>query len=288
MKLKASFLTLLAAACSLHAQVSAEVTLSQEQFLPAESLPVTVRVVNRSGQTLHVGQEGWIRFIVESTEGGSVTKYGDPPVNEPVDLPSSKQARTRVNISPFFNLRKPGSYTVTAIVSIPGWNAAVKSEPVRFDIIQGSVLWEQEIGIPKSPDAPDAPLELRRYSLHQANYLRKQLMLYVQISDARGEIRTVFPVGPMLSFGQPEAQVDRVSNLHLLYQDGPRWFMYSVITPDGDIILRQRYDFTTRPRMRADAEGFITVVGGTRRVTSSDLPPPKSADNDAITTTNEP
>ena len=43
------------------AQVSVELVLDQEQFLPSESLPVAVKITNRSGQQLHLGAEA-VRF----------------------------------------------------------------------------------------------------------------------------------------------------------------------------------------------------------------------------------
>jgi hypothetical protein len=113
---------------------------------------------------------------------------------------------------------------------------------------------------------------LRRYVLQQANYLRKQLMLYLQITDRTGKVYRVFPLGPMLSFGQPEAQVDKGSNLHVLYQNGPHSFSYTVVNPDGTVIVRQTYDYTTRPRLTMDDEGQLKVAGGARRVTVTDVP----------------
>jgi len=114
--------------------------------------------------------------------------------------------------------------------------------------------------------------------LHQANYLRKRLMLYVQISDNSGRVYRVFPIGPMLSFGQPEPQVDRLSNLHVLYQDGPHSFNYTVVNPEGTVIVRQTYDYTTRPRLKLNSEGDFTVIGGTRRLMVNDVPRPKIAE----------
>jgi hypothetical protein len=102
-------------------------------------------------------------------------------------------------------------------------------------------------------------------------------MLYVQVTGASGKIYRVFPIGPMLSFGQPEAQVDKLSNLHVLYQDGPHSFNYTAVDPDGNIFVHQTYDYTSRPRLRADSEGKLKVVGGTRRVDASDVPPPRTA-----------
>jgi hypothetical protein len=49
------------------AQVSVALVLDQEQFLIDESLPVKVRIANRSGQTLKLGQEpDWLTFAIES------------------------------------------------------------------------------------------------------------------------------------------------------------------------------------------------------------------------------
>ena len=64
----------------------------------------------------------------------------------------------------------------------------------------------------------------------------------------------------MVSFGRPEPQVDKFSNLHLLYQEGPHSFNYTVINPDGEIIARRTYDYVDkRPRLQPDAEGKILV-----------------------------
>src|SRR5204863_2654674 len=99
-------------------------------------------------------------------------------------------------------------------------------------------------GVPKSAGASNSPPEVRKYMLLEANYLRTQLKLYFRLSDASGKLK-VFPIGPMISFGQPEAQVDRASNLHVLYQNGPHSFSYTAINPGGTVIGRRTYDYTS-------------------------------------------
>ena len=118
--------------------------------------------------------------------------------------------------------------------------------------------------------------EVRRYSLEQANYLRTQLRLYVRITDVDDtHVIKVLPVGPMVSVSHPERQIDRVNNLHLLYQVGARTYLYAVITPDGEMIQRQTHEITTtRPRLLADDKGNQSVVGGARRFSNDDLPGP--------------
>jgi hypothetical protein len=273
---------LLASMCCLSAQVTVRLTLDQDQFLPGEALNAAVRITNLSGQTLHLGaDEDWLTFSIESANGFIVVKTGVVPVVGEFALESSKRAIKRVDLAPYFRLPKPGRYSIIATVNIKEWNRQITSDPKPFDIIEGSKLWEQEVGIPKKPGATDLRPELRKYTLHEANYLRKHLMLYVQITDATGKIFKVFPIGPMLSFGQPQPEVDKFSNLHVLYQDGPRSFNYTVISPDGIILVRQSYDYTSRPRLKVDGDGNLKVVGGTRRVRPTDVPPPQS-DGDKV------
>ena len=51
---------------STFAQVEAEVVVDQDKFLPAETLIAGVRIVNRSGQTLKLGEDAdWIKFNIE-------------------------------------------------------------------------------------------------------------------------------------------------------------------------------------------------------------------------------
>jgi hypothetical protein len=98
--------------------------------------------------------------------------------------------------------------------------------------------------------------------------------MYVQVSDeSETRIFKVRAIGPMVSFSQPEALVDRFCHLHLMYQSGARIFTYSVVNPGGDIVRQEIYDyFNTRPRLHTDDDGNITVLGGARRVKPNGMP----------------
>lgn len=261
------------------AQVKVEVTQEQHQFLPNEPLEIAVRITNRSGQTLHLGGEAdWLTFSVISKQGLVVPKNSDAPVAGEFVLESSKVAIKRVDLAPCFGLTQPGRYEVTATVYIPDWKRDINSLPQPFDLIEGTKLWEQEVGVPK-PGSNAAP-EVRRYVLQQATYLRGQMRLYVRITDGPGVTLKVFPVGPMTSFSRPEPQVDKLSNLHLIYQDGPHSFLYTVCNLSGEVTLRQTYDYVeSRPRLRINEAGEIAVLGGVRRIASNDVPPPKDDDD---------
>ena len=254
------------------AQVTVDIVLDQDQYLRDESMPVKVRITNRSGRTLKFGgTANWLNFTVENREGHEVARLGDVPVKEEFTVESSMVATRQVDIAPFFNLGTPGRYVVSAEVKIPEWNQEIRSQPRNFAIARGAPLWEQIVGLPGSGGTTP---ELRKYVLQQANV--KHLTLFVRVTD-ENENKTfkLLPVGQMVSFSRPEPQVDKESNLHLLFQSGARSFVYAVVTPAGDMILRQRHDYVgTRPTLRSSDDGRIGVAGGQRFFSKDDVPLP--------------
>jgi hypothetical protein len=258
-------------------QVTVNVAPNQDQYLPGESVVMAVRIANHSGQTLHLGAEDdWLTFMVEGQGGRMVPQLGEVAVRGPFDLESSGVATKRVDLAPCFPMLERGRYTVTAVLKIKGWNTQITSRASAFDVIEGANLWEQEFGLPLAGGAANASPEIRRYSLRQANYLRGEIRLYLRVTDQSGTrpVRVV-RVGSMLSFSRPEHSIDKLSNLHLLYQNAPHAFSYTVYNPDGELIQRQTHDYvTTRPRLQTSPDGNLEVVGGVRRVTPKDIPPP--------------
>lgn len=280
----------LVGALRLQAQVSVELVLDQNQFLRDESLPIKVRITNRSGQALHLGQDAdWLTFNIQGRDALAAARTGRPPVEEAFTLEAAQVATRRVDLMPYFDLSEPGSYRVSATIRIREWNEEFTSGGKDFVIIRGTTIWEQEFGMPTESGAP----EVRRYVLQQAP-AQNRLVLYVRITDA-GERRVfkVVPIGTLVSFSRPEVQLDRQSRLHLLFQTGARAFLYTLVDPSGLILLRQTYDYTqTRPMLKGDEQGEISVVGGARRLTAGDIPsepppapppPPSPATNEVPT-----
>lgn len=254
-------------------QVTVDVGLDQDQFLPGEAMPVSVRISNRSGQKLNFGtEEDWLTFSIESRDGLVVQKLGEAPVLGRFDLESAERGTKHVDIAPYFSVRQPGRYSIIATVRIKDWGGqSVASQPRNFNIIEGAKLWEQDFGVPTSPGATNAVPEVRKYVLQQANFLKGKLRLYLRITDRSGaRVIRVVPIGGVLSFSHPDPRIDKFSNLHLLYQNWAHSSIYTVFSPDGQILERETYDYSdSRPRLQVDEEGRIMVVGGLKRITSN-------------------
>jgi hypothetical protein len=263
------------------AQVAVEVTMEQSEFLPSEVIPAAVRVTNRSGQPLHLGADAdWLTFNVESADGLIVVKNGEVPVVKEFDLGSSQVATKHVDLQPYFGLMRPGRYRVTATVRIKDWSEAMTSPALEFYVITGAKIWAQDFGVPVPTDATNHAPEVRRYTLEKANYLRTQLRLYVQVSDpAEARVFKVISIGKTVAFGDPDTQLDRFSDLHVLFQSGAALFTYAVVNPDGDLVKQEIYDYVkARPRLNMNDDGTVTVAGGVRRLSEQEIPMVKSPD----------
>ncbi len=253
------------------AQISVEVKTDQDEFLPGEAVLLAVKITNLSGQQLHLGADaGWLTFSVESTDGFDVVKISEVPVQGSFDLFSSQAATKLVDIGPHFEMIRTGRYKVTALLHIKDWSATITSPPKSIDVVNGAKLWSQNFGVPTTSGVPD----MREFTLEKANYLRSQLRLYLQLTDAaETRVYKVVPMGPMVSFGFPEEQIDRNSELHVLWQTGAQSFSYCVVSPVGEIVQRDTYDlFNSRPKLKVSDDGEVSVVGGVRRVPASEIP----------------
>ena len=254
--------------------VTVEVQFDQQYFLPHETLVAKVRVTNYSGQTLNLGQDAdWLSFTIESRKDRMISRLAPVPVAGEYTLESSRTGTKAVDLAPYFDLSRPGHYTVTASMRIPQWDRVIQSAPKGFDVIAGTKLWEQEFGLPQIEGAASEHPEIRKYALVQTMH-QKQILLYIRVSDAaETRVFRIFQIGPMVSLSNPEPQLDKFSNLHLLYQITARRFRYSAVSPDGLVIARETYEYAdAKPKLRSDSDGRIKVFGGARRFTDEDVP----------------
>jgi len=264
-------------ATAAQGQVNVEVVLDQEQYLRNESLPVRVRISNDSGRALRLGEDPeWLTFTITEESGKQVLKTGEVPLAKPFTIEPAKTVSLRTDLMPHFDLSQVGHYTLNLKMKVPQINEEISAKPKSFDIISGVTLWEKDVGVPGTD-----PLVTGKYALQQATYFKQQ-RLYVRVTDATGlRIVNVASLGQSLSISQPETMVDNVSHLHVLFRNNQQTFFYGVITTDGDLIIRQTYEFApSPPKLRAEADGRVVVAGGRRKILLSDLPPPRVANTD--------
>lgn len=266
--------------CALQAQlngVTAELKLDQTEYLPNEDMQLKVRIINRSGQDLALGQtDDWVTFAVHGNNA-LVTQLDAIPEAGAFTLHSDQTGARAFNLAPYFDIHQPGRYLIAATIKIPQWREVVNCKPVAVAIVRGvrvPNVAEVTVGVPPIDGDTNKPPEVRKYILQKATYTAES-KLYLRITDAAGA-RTfrVVPLDRMISFSEPEAQIDRFSNIHVLNQNGARSFSYSVVNPLGQLLERETYDYTQhRPTLRSGPDGRILVSGGIRRFAENDIPP---------------
>lgn len=261
-------------AAPVFGQVTVEVTFDQEQYLAGEPVQAVVRVTNFSGRTLRLGETPeWLDITVEGDNGFLVGRKGDPPVVEAFQVPNSARGIRRVDLVPYFNIGSTGRYRVVATVRIAELGLELASKPAVLDVTSGVLIWEQVFGSPAGEAGGVNPSDARKYALVQS-LKGKRSTLYVRVTDVQeARIHRVLPIGIVLGFSHPEAQVDRGGQLHVLYQTSARQFTYAMVTPEGEVARRQTHQYTnSRPSLRMRSDGEIVVHGGVRIRSTQDVP----------------
>ena len=264
--------------------VSAELSLEQNQLLPDEKMHLKLSIQNRSGQDLLLGTTNdWLAFTVLSDKNAVAPQLGTNHVyiDGETNVPAGLSASREFNLTPYFDFRRPGNYSVRATIKLPQWGQEIAVPPVKFTIVNGTRLTDlpeidMPVGVPTMPGEAGKPQETRRYFLEKSDPAMGG-KLYVRLTDGAGsQTWRLVPIGLFFPYSKPDVMLDRYNELHVLHQTGGKEFTYCVIDTLGLMLERQTYLYTDRrPVLRLDATGGVVVSGGARAVSPSDLPPPQ-------------
>lgn len=270
------FLALALAGRAQTSSVQLDLVMDEETFLPGEELPVGVRVSNLTGRPLTLGSAtNWLRFYIETKKGQTVDRVGDVPVVGEFTLESSKAGTKWWNLQPYFAFDQTGPHLIYAELRIPELGIHLTSEPATVTMQPSRKMWEMTFGVPPAPGGTNTEIEIRRYALQAATRL-KERRLYARVTDeSESRIFKVVLLDRLLSFANPEQQIDAQSRLHVLFQTGGSVYTYCVVNPQGELVIRQQHQISpgARPRLAKEENGDISVRGGYRVPTSFDVPP---------------
>lgn len=253
-----------------------ELILEETIFLPGEEIPVGVRVSNLAGRPVTFADHPrWLTFYVESKNGDIPDRLRELPLRPAFTLEPAKAGTTWWDIGQCFDLLRGGQYNVRAEVLVTDWDQSLLSAPAQITIQPARKFWETAFGVPPDPDRPEATPEIRRFALQTAVRERERRLYARVTSEDEGHIFRVVLLDRMLSFSNPEQQLDGSSQLHVLFQTGGSSYTYTVIDPNGEMVVRQRHDIASgiRPRLVKANNGQIAVTGGVRFPTPMDIPP---------------
>ena len=223
-----------------------------------EPIPAQVDLVNSSGRNIVLrNDDKWLAFTIVRDKVEMIPPTGLPFNDLDIYLDATSSHAHRVNLTYAYEIREPGSYQVEANVNYKGH--AYNSAPLTIKIVPGAKVWEQKSNFvhPKTGEESVREYELIAHKEIQGNRLLARVR-----DPKKGQIMCCVPLGNLLGWGEPSAQVDGNGTLHVLNQTGPRNFTYTKTSADGITEPSRHFvSMSSRPNLvLADQE--ILVVGG--------------------------
>jgi hypothetical protein len=279
------FLIVLVLPTVARAQLLVVETLVEEQYyLPGEKVKIGVKISNYSGQTVELGDDTqWLSLSVARGDGYILPRKSAVSVPGTFKIETGMAATRRFEIDPFFELNTPGSYTVSATVRVPEWKFSADSRTVPLHIQRGAQLWGRQFGVPKKKGDPAGAPEVRRYGIIKTRREGK-LRLFVTVTDSdQFKNLGAIPVASLIGFSEPQPQLDKENNLHVLVQSGKDTFTYAVVDPDCKLVGTETYKLSgARPSLTFNSKGEIVVKNGVRHLRQGDIPFKEKLDASAV------
>lgn len=270
-------LALCAAAQVLHAQINVSLSIPRHLYLCYEPIVATVTITNMTGRDLVLEDKApdkWFSFEIINSSGDPVPPTAADYHLDPITIPVGQTVKRKVNLVNLYPVTDYGVYHVRALVYFDALDKYFASPGAAIEVTEGQSLWQQTVGI---PDGQKNAGQYRSYELLSFRQ-QKDNMLYVRIEDQNaGVVYGTFALGRLINGYNPEAQVDMLSQLHVLQMIAPKEYLYTRLGPNADLLGQQDYtELKTRPHLRRTTDGDVAIGGGIEvlPVTASSVPPP--------------
>ena len=273
-------------ALSAAAQVSVELTMTQERYMQYEPVYAKVRLRNYSGQPLVFGQNEQLKGelqleIVQNKRFVQTLKKNDFSLIGTVLLPGQSDEFV-LRLDKYYKLTKPGHYTLHAFVRHAKLKDVFRSADRSIEVTPGVEVWRRSVGVPdvlagtRGKDERAEALQMRSFSLRILEE-RAVRHFYVVVEDAK-RVYGVICVGREVSAAPRSQEIDMLNRLHLIVPVASKLFRYVVINLDGRIEQQEmiKRDKTVPVLIRDKKTGQVSRVGGIEAVAGVDYKVPEA------------
>ena len=267
MKSTALLSSLIFLAGSLHAQIQVELKLKRLQYIAYEPVMATLVIRNLAGRDIELhdsrGQH-WFGFEVTGREGQPIAPARADAPEPPLQVEAGRTISRKLNLTPIYPIHDLGIYHVRANVYFADLDKFFYSQQKVFEVTGARQIWQQTVGL---PEATSGGGNVRTYSLLM-NRFPDHTSLYVRVEDKESNVvYATYPLGRIITFADPQAEIDRANQLHVLHCSAPRRWTYSHIGLNGELLKQQTFIETrSRPRLLHVADGAVALRGGMRDV----------------------
>ncbi len=249
-------------AASAQAQIQVELKFKRLQYVAYEPVIATLSITNLAGRDVVLrdgGGQHWFGFEVTADESRPIAPaIGDAP-EPPLRIETGKTVTRKVNLEPIYPVHDFGTYHVRANVYFADMGKFFYSSAKVFRVGDARPIWQKTVGLPDGVGSGN----VRTFSL-LSNRFPDHTSLYVRVEDKdRGVVYSTFSLGRILAVDDPQAELDRANQLHVLHCASPRSWAYSRIGLNGELLEHDVFMETkSRPHLRRTANGMIAVSGG--------------------------
>jgi len=291
MKFRLSLILVLFAVATARGQIQVDLSFKRLQYIAHEPILATVRIANNSGRDIDLHDDSgqhWFGFEITEGEGRLLAPLKLEGAAPALHIESGQTVTQKINLTALYPVHDFGAYHVRANVFFPDLNKFFYSATKVFQVGDARPIWQKTVGVPEGmPGAGEA----RTYSL-LTNRFVDHTSLYVRVENRdTGVVYTTYSLGRIISFDEPQAEIDRANQLHVLHCAAPRNWAYSHVGWDGQLLAHSTFlETKTRPRLRHTSDGSIAVNGGMldRPVAASKRSPgPKLSDRPPANATDD-
>ena len=250
-------------AATAQAQIQVELKFKRLQYIAHEPILATLTIANLSGRDIDLRDENgqrWFGFEINMGEGRLLAPFKREAPEPALHVEAGKTVTRKINLTPLFPVHDFGTYHVRANVYFPDLNKFFYSATKVFQVTDARPIWQKTIGVPEG--MPGAG-EVRTYSL-LSNRFPNHTALYVRVENKEsGAVYSTYSLGRVIANDEPQAEIDRANQLHVLHCAAPRSWAYSHIGWNGELLKQSSFlETKSRPRLRHAADGAIAVSGG--------------------------
>lgn len=263
MKIAVALLATFLAVSAARAQIQIELKFARLQYVAYEPVLATVKITNLAGRDIELQDaegEHWFGFEVTAGEGRLLAPEKTVESEPPLRVEAGKTVTRKVNLTPLFPVQDLGAYHVRANIFFGDLHRFFYSQTKVFQVTDARPIWQRTVGV---PDGLPGAGGVRTYSL-LSNRFPDHTKLYVRVEDkSSGAVYNTFPLGRVIAFEEPQAELDGANTLHVLHCAGPRTWAYSHIGLNGQLLDRATFMETkSRPRLNRSTSGAVAVKGG--------------------------
>ena len=245
------------------AQVQVDVKFKRLQYIAYEPVVATVSITNLAGRDIELHDadgQSWLGFEITDSEEQPIAPLSGENREPPWRIQAGQRVTRQIDLTPLYPVHEYGAYHVRTNIYFADLGKFFYSAPRVFEVTDAHPIWQQTVGV---PDGAGASGDVRTYSL-MTNRFPDHTSLYVRVQDKdAGVVYATYSLGRTVSLEQPQVEIDRANQLHVLHCAAPRAWSYARIGLNGELLTHSSFMETkTRPRLVHSGKGDIAVQGG--------------------------